>query len=210
VIHTAAVVDYGAGNLKSISKALQLMGLEVRVVGSCRSTADLLVLPGVGEFGSALRHLRDTGWADRIHAHVEAGRPVLGVCLGCQILLERSEESPGTRGLGIIGGLVKRFNVRRGLPVPHMCWNTVSFRRVSDGRRRILQGLRPVEYVYFVHSYVPCPDDRRDVFGTTDYGGRFASMIVRDAVVATQFHLEKSGERGLRLLRNIVAYLGKV
>jgi len=209
VIRTAVVVDYGAGNLKSISKALRLMGLEVRV-GLPRSAMDLLVLPGVGEFGSAMEQLRETGWTDRIREHVEVGRPLLGICLGCQIIFDRSEESPRSRGLGIIAGSVKKFNVRRGLPVPHMCWNTVSFRRVSDGRRRILQGLQPVEYVYFVHSYVPCPDDRRDVFGTTDYGGRFASMIVRDAVVATQFHLEKSGERGLRLLRNIVAYLGKV
>ncbi|MFQ3675804.1 MAG: imidazole glycerol phosphate synthase subunit HisH [Endomicrobiia bacterium] len=226
MIKKVNVIDYGAGNLKSIVKSLAVLGLTPKIVNPLLSTTnhqlldcDLLVLPGVGEFGSSLKVLNIV--KDKIVQHIVSGKPLLGICLGIQLLFDKSEESPGTKGLGLIAGEVVKFKYYKkfSLPVPHMCWNKVRFIEVEtdkvksgkiDKRAILLQNLDEEEFFYFVHSYYPVPEKKDVVFGTTVYGKKFCSMIVKDNIVATQFHLEKSGERGLLLLKNIVRYFDRL
>ena len=191
----AMVVDYGVGNLFSMSNALRKAGLRVEVVEEPRvlQDADALVLPGVGNFGAAAANLES--FREALWAAVDEGKPLLGSCLGMQLLFERSEESHGD-GLGILPGDVKRF--MGDVKTPHMGWNTVTSKRDS----LLLDGVKPGSYFYFVHSYYPKPADPRDTLATTSYDVEFASIVERGNVYGTQFHPEKSGEAGARLLAN--------
>ena len=191
----ATVVDYGVGNLFSMSNALRKAGLGVEIVkepGRLRGS-EAVVLPGVGAFGAAASNLEP--FREALEETVEEGIPLLGSCLGMQLLFERSEESLGD-GLGLMPGEVKRFT--GGLKTPHMGWNTVEPTRESP----LLEGFEPGSYFYFVHSYYPEPRDPRDTLASTYYGGMFASIVERGVVYGTQFHPEKSGKTGARLLVN--------
>ena len=191
----ATVIDYGVGNLFSMSNALRKAGLRVEVAEepSTLSGSDAVVLPGVGNFGAAAANLEP--FRKALKATVDEGAPLLGSCLGMQLLFERSEESPGD-GLGLLPGEVKRFVGE--MKTPHMGWNTVEPKRGSP----LLDGVKPGSYFYFVHSYYPEPADPRDTLASTSYGGTFASIVERGSVYGTQFHPEKSGEAGARLLAN--------
>lgn len=191
----ATVIDYGVGNLFSMSNALRRAGLRVEVAEepSRLSGSDAVVLPGVGNFGAAAANLDP--FREALNATVEEGTPLLGSCLGMQLLFIRSEESPGD-GLGLLPGEVKRFV--GDVKTPHMGWNTVEPTRGSP----LLEGVKPDSYFYFVHSYYPDPADPRDTLASTSYGGEFASIVERGNVYGTQFHPEKSGEAGARLLSN--------
>ncbi|MBM3333832.1 imidazole glycerol phosphate synthase subunit HisH [Candidatus Sumerlaeota bacterium] len=194
------VIDYGMGNVRSVEKALAHCGAEVHV--SSR-TADLeaathVVLPGVGAFGDAMGGLRRRRLVEPIREVIESGRPFLGICLGLQVLFEKSEESEGIAGLGVIAGEVKRF--RTFLKVPHMGWNTL---RVREGCP-LFDGLAIEPCVYFVHSYYVIPQDEDWIAAKTDYDGQFVSAVWRGQCFATQFHPEKSQKVGLKMLENFL------
>jgi imidazole glycerol-phosphate synthase subunit HisH len=197
-----AVLDYGAGNLRSVEKSLQRAGADAFVTDSAARAAgtDALVVPGVGHFGQCARALRDAGFEGLLHDAVAAGTPVLGVCVGMQILYGGSEEDPGAEGLGLLPGHVRRLpgDVR----VPHMGWNTLHAVRPDP----ILEGLEGAR-CYFVHSFYADPADDAHVIATTDYGPGFPSVVRVGNVVGVQFHPEKSAEVGRRLLGNFVASL---
>ncbi len=206
------VVDYGMGNLRSVSKALESLGASVRVSSDPHeiATADKLILPGVGAFPAAMRELAARKLVEPIKASVAKGTPYLGVCLGLQLLFEDSEEGEGARGLGILPGRVRRFSFdgRSDLKIPHMGWNQVTTSQRSEVRGRmdcpLLRGIPEGSYFYFVHSYYGEPTDRSVVALETDYGGRFAAMVWRQNLYATQFHPEKSQSVGLTLLQNFI------
>jgi imidazole glycerol-phosphate synthase subunit HisH len=200
-----AVIDYGMGNLRSVSKALESVGAAAVVTSSANTVrgAQAVVLPGVGSFGEAVRRLRKEKLWDVLQETLRDGKPFLGICLGLQLLFERSEESPGTKGLGFLKGSVVRFNNRRGnLKVPHIGWNRIKLRRGNSSPW--LQGLRSERHFYFVHSYFPAPREKRWVAATTSYGKEFCSAVAGPAFMASQFHPEKSGTEGLRVLRHFV------
>jgi glutamine amidotransferase len=197
------VVDYGMGNRRSVQKALEHVGattLITRDHSELRS-CDALVLPGVGAFPLAMRRLHDLGLAELLHAAVEQGVPLLGICLGMQLLFERSEEHERTDGLGFIAGEVTRLSAG-GLPVPHIGWNEVRFERPSPLRA----GLPPAGCpFYHVHSYAARPRNQAEVIGTTEYGERFATIVARGSTYGVQFHPEKSSVRGMALLASFVS-----
>ena len=195
-----AVVDYGAGNLRSVLRALASAGAEPVVVADPDAVlrAYALVFPGVGAAGSAMRRLREQGLDEAIREFHRSGRPVLGVCLGLQLLFEWSEEDGGTPGLGLLPGQVRRFP--DGLKVPHMGWNRVRLRQDHP----LFAGIPDGTYFYFVHSYYAEPADQGFIVGTTDYGVEFASVVGRDNLVATQFHPEKSSRWGLAVYANFL------
>jgi glutamine amidotransferase len=199
-----AVVDYGAGNIRSVRNALAHLGVSHEVTGDPEEVrrADTVVFPGVGEASSAMAVLARTGLGEAIREAWRAGRRLIGICLGCQVILDRSEEG-GTACLGLLAGVVCRFAPRAGLKVPHMGWNTVRF---SD--HPALRGVPPGTSFYFVHSYYPVPEDPRVVAGTTEHGVEFASCIASGNLIAFQFHLEKSGPAGLALLGACLAWEG--
>jgi imidazole glycerol phosphate synthase glutamine amidotransferase subunit len=177
------IVDYGMGNLCSVAKALESLGQEVEVVDAAERVeeAERLILPGVGAFGDAMAELERRGLCEPIRRFAAAGRPLLGICLGMQLFMDNSEEAPGVAGLGLIPGSVRRFQTR--LKVPHMGWNTVRQARPAPLFRDL-------------------PDRAEVAAGLTDYAVEFPSVIWRENVVATQFHPEKSQQRGLAMLRN--------
>jgi len=194
---TVAVLDYGSGNLHSVSRALTHVGAEVRVVDRpSELAADAVLIPGVGHFGHCVRALRDAGFEAPIRAAAEEGRPLIGVCVGMQILFEASEEDDEP-GLGILPGVVHRLpgTVR----VPHMGWNTVAW---AGRRHPFVADIPDQTSFYFVHSYAS--DLGADTVGATEHGRTFAAVVAREHVFATQFHPEKSGEAGLQLYANIV------
>ncbi len=200
-----ALIDYGAGNLRSVANALAALGIAPRLVGTAPglSEATHLVLPGVGSFGDCMAQLAARGLLDPLRAWLLAGKPYLGICLGYQILFDDSEESPGVAGLGVVPGTVRRFAQVPGLKIPHMGWNSVAPRRPDAGN---WHGLGAVPYFYFVHSFFPVPDDSAIVAATTSYGtDTFAAAIERPKLLACQFHPEKSQDAGLRLIRNFLA-----
>ncbi len=195
-----AVVDYGMGNLKSVTNAFRKLGTQI-VVTRDRETirkASAVVLPGVGAFGKCIENLKAFDLFDFLKDEIGAGKRYLGICLGLQILLESSEESEGVAGMGLVRGRVVRF--RTELKVPHMGWNSVEIVK----RSKIFNGIETGNYFYFVHSYYPEPEE--EVAATkTEYGIRFTSSIEKENIFACQYHPEKSQEIGLSLLRNFVA-----
>ena len=206
-----AIVDYRAGNLTSVARALQ--SLDVPCVVTDRADellrADRVIFPGVGAAGEAMRNLSGSGLDDCIRDIYKSGKPLLGICLGTQVIFEYSEEDNRTICLGIIPGGVKRFPegmMEKGDPlkIPHMGWNGVSFR----GNHPLFAGIPGNAEFYFVHSYYPAPSDSSDIAGETDYGIRFASAVSRGNLVAVQFHPEKSGRFGLKILANFSRWDG--
>jgi glutamine amidotransferase len=197
-----AVVDFGAGNLRSVAKALERSQLETRVVSDPAAVrrADAVVLPGVGAFADAVSNLRAKGLDDAVRESIASGRPYLGLCLGLQVLFEESDEHGPNRGLGLLRGRVDRFAERdadgRPLRVPHIGWNGVRFR----GSHPMLERLPSEDCYYFVHSYKAAPAEAEVAVGVTDYGGEFAAAVARDNVFAVQFHPEKSQGAGRKLL----------
>lgn len=195
-----AVVDYGIGNLRSAEKALQHLGASAALTWDPAEVerADAVVLPGVGAFGACMRALRASGLEKATKAAATDGRPFLGICIGMQMLFDGSDESPDVDGLGIVPGRVTLLPERERLP--QIGWNTLDVRAGSH----LCAHLPDPAWLYFVHSYAPEPDDDDVVAAWCMYGRRFAAAIEHGSVWATQFHPEKSGETGLRLLRNFV------
>ena len=192
-----SILDYGMGNLRSVQNALARLGAPSRLVDDLDGV-DKLILPGVGAFGAAMERLAP--FRDAIRAYASSGKPLLGICLGQQLLFERSEEMGDHEGLGLLRGSVRYFPPDLGLKVPHIGWNEAVFRPDS----RLGKGVLPGDQVYFVHSLVTVCEDVEDQAATTEYGIRFASAVERGNVWGTQFHPEKSGEVGMRILRNFV------
>ena len=194
-----AIINYGAGNLYSISKALEGLGARVKITSNpdIVKSAGAVVLPGVGAFDSAIKNLNRLGLVATIRKVIEEGKPFLGICLGMQLLFTESEEGK-CKGLNIIKGRVRRFkNVEK---IPHMGWNQVE----PEKEMPIWKGLPGPAWMYFVHSYYPEPEELGIVAATTEYGVKFASVIWRDNVFATQFHPEKSHRDGLQILKNFI------
>jgi glutamine amidotransferase len=196
------VCDYGVGNLRSVERALRVAGAEPVVSGdpSAILACDGVILPGVGAFSVAASVLRDTGLGDAVCEMAKRERPVLGVCLGHQLLFERSDEGHGGDGLALLPGRVVKLSPSNGLKIPHMGWNTLATLRSSS----LLDGIVSGSYMYFVHSFVALPDPA-DTVAVTDYGDVLAAAVERGAVMGTQFHPEKSGAAGLRVYANFVS-----
>lgn len=201
------IVDYGMGNLRSVSKAIEHLGAKVEVSSTFRDIerADKIVLPGVGEFGSAMRELRNRSLIEPIRSHIDKNKPFLGICLGLQLLLDRSEESSRAAGLSIIPGTVRALKnqIKTSLKVPQMGWNQVRFTRKSLLTKNLSER---ESFFYFVHSFYAKPADQSSVLGITDYGIKFASILEREPVFAVQFHPEKSQRAGLKILENFISY----
>lgn len=197
-----AIIDYDAGNIKSVEKALDYIG-ENPVVTRNRKTilqADKVILPGVGSFGDAMEKLHRYGLVDVLKEVSEKETPLLGICLGLQLFFERSEETKGVEGLGLLKGEVVRFPDKEGFKIPHMGWNSIQVNKNS----RLFQGIEDNSYVYFVHSYYLRAENMSDVAATTDYIVDVHAAAEQGNIFATQFHPEKSGEVGLKILRNFV------
>lgn len=194
------VIDYGMGNRRSVEKALEHVGASVSLTGDHHELqgCDGLVLPGVGAFPKAMRNLRELGLVELIESRVEHGTPLLGICLGMQLLFDSSEEIGGASGLGLIRGGVTRLEAG-GLRIPHIGWNEVRFERASA-----LTAESPGRPFYHVHSFAARPSDPGAVIGSTEYGERFATIVGRDNVFGVQFHPEKSSRHGLRMLESFV------
>ena len=195
-----AIIDYDAGNLKSVEKALQSIG-EDTIVSRDREEilrADKVILPGVGSFGDAMQKLRDYKLDEVIKEVTESGKPFLGICLGLQLLFERSEETPGVEGLGILKGEILRIPDHEGLKIPHMGWNSIDIKEDS----RLFEGIDRQSYMYFVHSYYLKARNPEDVAATTWYSTDIHAAVEHDNIFACQFHPEKSSELGLRILKN--------
>jgi glutamine amidotransferase len=201
-----AIIDYRAGNLKSVERALKHLGLACQITDSASEilAAERVIFPGVGAAGLAMETIRAHGLDEAIHAVIQRGTPFLGICLGTQIILETSEEDGGTGCLGVIPGTVRRFP-ETGLKIPHMGWNSLSPRIDHP----LLAGVDPRAQFYFVHSYYPDPREADAVAATTTYGITFASALTARNVFATQFHPEKSGAPGLKILENFSRWDGK-
>lgn len=199
-----AIIDYDAGNLRSVEKALLSIG-EDAIVTRDRDeilSADKVILPGVGAFGDAMRKLKEYGLVDTIHEAVDSGKPFLGICLGLQLLFRRSDESDGVEGLSILPGEILRIPEAPGIKIPHIGWNSLE---VSEGAR-LFKGLGENPYVYFVHSYYLKADDDSIVAATAEYGGTLIhASVQKDNVYACQFHPEKSGSVGMQILKNFAA-----
>ena len=197
-----AMIDYDAGNIKSVEKALQKLGADVVITKDPQVilSADKVILPGVGSFGDAMNNLRKYGLDKVIHQVVESGTPFLGICLGLQLLFERSDESPEAVGLGILEGEILRIPDAEGLKIPHMGWNSLHLQ--NDGR--LFKGLKENDYVYFVHSYYLKAEDESIVKATTNYSVNIHASVEKDNVFACQFHPEKSSDVGLHILKNFV------
>src|SRR5438093_343895 len=194
------VVDYGAGNLHSVARAVAHAGARPLITSSARfvAEAEALIVPGVGAAADTMANLRSHGMVEPIREYIASGRPFLGVCMGQQALFDLSEEGGEHECLGILPGRVVRLP--DGQKVPHMGWNRVKIVRPHP----IFEGIDDGSYFYFLHSYYPKPDDPGVVIGETEYGVTFASVVARDNVVATQFHPEKSGMTGLRMYYNFL------
>lgn len=201
-----AIVDYGMGNLRSVQKALQHVGYDdVRIVASPGDVADAdrLILPGVGAFADAMTHLGERGLTEPVLEFARSGKPFLGICLGMQLLFDRSEEDGDHAGLGLIAGAVRLFRPDDpNLKVPHMGWNALEFRQPDNP---LLTGIPDGAKTYFVHGYYCDPDDPSVVATTTDYAGDFCSSLHKDNLYAAQFHPEKSQRVGLKMLANFAA-----
>jgi len=197
-----AVIDYGAGNLKSVKNALDHLGAANMRASTSKEIllADAVILPGVGEFGTAMAELERRGIKEAVIEAANGGRPLLGICLGMQLLFEAGEESPGAKGLGILPGRVPRFPAEMGLKIPHMGWNSV----MPIKENRLLDGLPKGSYMYFVHSFYVKAAERADVSAISEYGLIFDAAVERGNIFGCQFHPEKSGAAGLVILKNFI------
>lgn len=198
-----AIIDYDAGNIKSVEKAFQFRGEEV-VLTRDRNVilnADGIVLPGVGAFGDAMEKLHRYGLVAVIHEAVEKKIPFLGICLGLQLIFERSDESPGVEGLGLLKGEILHIPEESGLKIPHIGWNSLKFL----GKGRLFGGLEESAYVYFVHSYYLKAEDEGIVTAVTEYGTTIHASVEQGNLFACQFHPEKSSDTGLKILRNFIS-----
>lgn len=195
-----AIIDYGMGNLRSVQKAFEKIGVHAIITAdrSVVESADRVVLPGVGAISDAMTELDRRGLIDVIHQVTESGRPFLGICLGFQLLFEQSEENGGCHALGILPGQVVRFQLKRPWAVPHMGWNQITIKKETP----LTRGIRNGEFVYFVHSYYAQCGNTDDLALETDYAFPFCSAVARKNVFGTQFHPEKSQSVGLTLLKN--------
>jgi glutamine amidotransferase len=195
---TLAIIDYGVGNLRSVEKAFAAMDCEAIISGdeSVLRKAARLVLPGVGAFGACMKALKERGFDRLVKERASEGTPLLGVCVGMQLLFDESEEFGSTRGLGLLRGSVRRFS--GDLVVPHVGWNRIQQKR----SHQLFDGVEEGSFCYFVHSFYCEPSDQRVVVGETEYGVRYASVVAEGNVCAVQFHPEKSQAVGLRMLRN--------
>jgi len=195
-----AIIDYDAGNLKSVEKALTYLGEEVTITRNREEIlkADKAILPGVGAFGDAMGKLHNYGLADVIDEVVNRKKPLLGICLGLQLLYESSEESEGVKGLGILKGKILRIPDYEGLKIPHMGWNSLDIKPEA----KLFKGIENQSYVYFVHSYYLKADNKDEVAATTNYSTLIDASVEKDNIFACQFHPEKSGDIGLRILKN--------
>ncbi|MCD8325405.1 MAG: imidazole glycerol phosphate synthase subunit HisH [Lachnospiraceae bacterium] len=198
------IIDYDAGNVKSVEKALQFLGEDVAVTREPELllAADRVVLPGVGAFGAAMERLDRYGLTEVIAQITDQGTPFLGICLGLQLLFDESEESPGVKGLGILPGKIVRFPEGEALKVPQIGWNDLRFPKEGC----LLKGVPEGSYVYFVHSYYLQAADFADVAATTEYGVTVHAAVEHDNVFACQFHPEKSDRVGLQILKNFISF----
>lgn len=195
-----AIIDYDAGNLKSVEKAFEYLNEKAVITRNRKDilNADRVVLPGVGAFGDAMNNLRKFNLDRVIHEVVDSRIPFLGICLGLQLLFESSEESPGVEGLGILKGKIVKFQSNNNLKIPHMGWNSLHLQ--NEGK--LFEGIEDGAYVYFVHSYYLAADDEEIVKATAEYGTTIHASVEKDNVFACQFHPEKSSNTGLHLLQN--------
>lgn len=195
-----AIIDYGAGNIQSVSKALAHIGCEAFITRDKDKIlkADGAVLPGVGSFGDTMNTMNEYGIKDTVIEYTKSGKPFLGICLGLQLLFPKSEESPDADGLGIFDGSITKIPSGDGLKIPHIGWNSLDIKK-SDG---LFKGIGKNPYVYFVHSYFLNASDKSIVSAQTEYGVTIDAAVEKGNVFATQFHPEKSGETGLKILRN--------
>ena len=197
-----AIIDYDAGNIKSVEKALNYLGQETVITRDRDEIlrADKVILPGVGAFGDAMGKIRQYGLEPVIHEVIEKGTPFLGICLGLQLLFERSEETPGVSGLGVLKGEILRIPDAPGLKIPHMGWNSIKF----PNRGRLFRGISDESYVYFVHSYYLKAKDEKIVTATAEYGTKIQASVEKGQIFACQFHPEKSSDVGIQILNNFV------
>jgi imidazole glycerol-phosphate synthase subunit HisH len=193
-----AIIDYGVGNLRSVEKAFAATGCDAVVTANENElrAAERLVLPGVGAFAACMKALSERGFDSLVRERAEAGTPLLGVCVGMQLLFDESEEFGSTPGLGLLRGRVRRFDGE--LVVPHVGWNRIHQRR----RHALFEGVEDGSFCYFVHSFYCEPAEEEVVVGETEYGGRYASVVAEGNVCGVQFHPEKSQDVGLRMLKN--------
>ena len=196
-----AIIDYGAGNLHSVKNALDFLGAESIITPNSEEilACDKIILPGVGAFGDAMDCLTKSGLDKTVKKAVELNKPLLGICLGLQLMFEESEETPGKKGLGIFKGKVVKIP-DHGLKIPHMGWNNLTLAKES----RLLKGLGEDPYVYFVHSYYLTTSEQDIVSAYTEYGERLDVAVERGNVFAAQFHPEKSGDVGMKILKNFI------
>ncbi|MCI8268748.1 MAG: imidazole glycerol phosphate synthase subunit HisH [Lachnospiraceae bacterium] len=197
-----AIIDYDAGNLRSVEKALLALGEEVVITRDSREilAAERVILPGVGSFGDAMERLHQYGLVEVIHEVVKRGTPFLGICLGLQLLFERSDESRGVKGLGILKGEILRLPDKKGMKIPHMGWNSLEIRPGT----RLFAGIESGEYVYFVHSYYLKAAKEAQVAASTEYTTHIHAAVESGNVFACQFHPEKSSSTGLAILKNFI------
>lgn len=198
-----AIIDYGAGNIQSVYKALKFIGADCKVTSDKDEVlnADGAILPGVGSFGDAMDTMTKRGIKDTIIEYTKSGKPFLGICLGLQLLFPESEETPGVKGLDIFKGTITKIpNQNRTLKIPHMGWNNISIKQKNG----IFKGIEGKPYVYFVHSFYLKAQDKDIVAATTQYGVEIDAAVQKGNIIATQFHPEKSGEVGLKMLKNFV------
>lgn len=197
-----AIIDYDAGNIKSVEKAVEYLGEQAVVTRNPEEilAADRVILPGVGAFGDAMERIRKYQLEEVIHQVVERGIPFLGICLGLQLMFESSEESPGVTGLGILKGKIVKIPEKQDLKVPHIGWNSLNFPKKS----RLFEGIPENVYVYFVHSYYLQAENEEDVAATTEYGVHIHAAVEKNRIFACQFHPEKSSDVGLQILKNFI------
>lgn len=197
-----SIIDYGAGNLMSVKKALDFIGAESEITADKDKikNASHVILPGVGSFGDAMASMAERGLVDTVRETALSGRPFLGICLGLQLLFAESDESPAVRGLGVLDGKISLIPKNDGLKVPHMGWNSVEIKQNSG----IFKGIPNGSYFYFVHSFYLNGAKENEVAGTTQYGTEIQCAVEKGNLCATQFHPEKSGEIGLTLLKNFL------
>lgn len=197
-----AIIDYDAGNIKSVEKALRHLGKEASVTRDPREilAADQAILPGVGAFGDAMANLDRFGLTEVIRTFAADQKPLFGICLGMQLLFESSEENPGVKGLGLLPGRIQKLPSKAGLKIPHMGWNSLE---IAEGKK-LFQEIAQGAYVYFVHSYYLEASEPSIVAAVSEYGVRIHASVEWRNIFACQFHPEKSGETGLRILKNFV------